>query len=107
MNNIFRMSVSACERWFSTVRLLMPSSRAISSLFIPDSRLILYIFCRCGGIFSTTIVTNSSSSLRWMVSSVSLLSCGGLYFSVDSSGTGVRVRCAGIPHFWKCGKDKV
>ncbi len=38
MNNIFRMSVSACERWFSTVRLLMPSSRAISSLFIPDSR---------------------------------------------------------------------
>ena len=80
MNNAFRMSVSACERWFSTVRLLMPSSRAISSLFIPDSRLILYIFCRCGGIFSTTIVTNSSSSLRWMVSSVSLLSCGGLYF---------------------------
>ena len=76
MNNIFRMSVSACERWFSTVRLLMPSSRAISSLFIPDSRLILYIFCRCGGIFSTTIVTNSSSSLRWMVSSVLLLSCG-------------------------------
>lgn len=63
MNNAFRMSVSACERWFSTVRLLMLSSRAISSLFIPDSRLILYIFCRCGGIFSTTIVTNSSSSL--------------------------------------------
>mgnify|MGYP006900170481 CR=1 FL=1 len=70
MNNAFRMSVSACERWFSTVRLLMLSSRAISSLLIPDSRLILYIFCRCGGIFSTTIVTNSSSSLRWMVSSV-------------------------------------
>ena len=44
MNNAFRMSVSACERWFSTVRLLMLSSRAISSLFIPDSRLILYIF---------------------------------------------------------------
>ena len=85
MNNAFRMSVSACERWFSTVRLLMLSSRAISSLFIPDSRLILYIFCRCGGIFSTTIVTNSSSSLRWMVSSVSLLSCGGLYFSVSDS----------------------
>ena len=39
MNNAFRMSVSACERWFSTVRLLMLSSRAISSLFIPDSRL--------------------------------------------------------------------
>ena len=37
MNNAFRMSVSACERWFSTVRLLMLSSRAISSLFIPDT----------------------------------------------------------------------
>ena len=37
MNNAFRMSVSACERWFSTVRLLMLSSRAISSLFITVS----------------------------------------------------------------------
>lgn len=68
------MSVRACERWFSTVRLLMPNAWAISSLLIPDSRLILYIFFRCGGIFSTTIATSSSSSLSCILSSVSLLS---------------------------------